>query len=495
VGRCDVRIARRAFKGLKVSMNSLTKFAFAAAVGVVPVSLPAHQREPGVVLRAVRFYRADQDRTRVKGLVQIPLALLQPARPGGESSYTVTVQVADSTNLALFKQAWHSRTRNSGADPNAYTVEIVDFAVAPGKYRFQVTVQDSVSGRSISSATELQALSDSSVASDLLIAPEMRVATAADTVPGPGEFRTGNNLVTATARVLLTPLRAKVFYLLEAYGNKGGDCVLSVAIRDSAGGTTMQTQPLTIKVTSGGSILNGQLDLTGLPPGSYTIVANLRLDGKTIQRTAEFSMAGLTETLARDTMLRAAEKVTDEGYFAAMSKEELDQARAPIDYIAESGELSAWDKDLSVEAKRRFLAGFWKTRDPTPGTPKNERRESFYAAIEHANTTFREGGRNTVSGWRSDRGRIYARNGPPDDVLRRQQEGRAPPYEVWSYAKGKGYFYIFADRSGFGAFSLIRSNDLKETGYPGWATLLGAPAVADAGRFLGRDLLASGGVY
>jgi len=441
------------------------------------------------VLRAVRFYRADQDRTRVKGLVQIPFALLQPARPGGQSSYTVTVQVADSTNLALYKQAWQSHARNAG-DADAYTVEIVDFAVAPGKYRFQVTVQDSVSGRSMSSATELQALSDSSVASHLLIAPEMRLATADDTVPRPGEFRTGNNLVTATARVLLTPLRAKVFYLLEAYTNQDGEGTLSVAIRDSAGKPTMQTQPLPVKVTAGGSVLKGQLDLTGLPPGGYTMIADLRLGGKTIQRTADFVMAGLTETLARDTARRNAEKETDEGYFAAMTEAELDRARAPLDYIAETKELSAWSKDLSIEAKRRFLAGFWKQHDETPGTAKNERRESFYAAIDYANKTFKEGGRNTVSGWRSDRGRVYARNGNPNETLSRQQEGRAPRYEVWSYAKGRGRgaWYIFVDRSGFGAFSLVRSNDLKEAGFPGWAELLGGPAVEDIAQWLGVDV-------
>jgi GWxTD domain-containing protein len=470
-------------------MISLTRFAIVAAAGVAPLSLPAHQREPGVVLRAVRFYRADQDRTRVKGLVQIPFALLQPARPGGQSSYTVTVQVADSTNLALYKQAWQSHARSAG-DADAYTVEIVDFAVAPGKYRFQVTVQDSVSGRSISTATELQALSDSSVASDLLIAPEMRLATADDTVPRPGEFRTGNNLVTATARVLLTPLRAKVFYLLEAYSNREAEGTLSVAIRDSAGATTMQTQPLAVKVTDGGSVLKGQLDLTGLPPGAYIMVADLKLDGKTIQRSAEFGMAGLSETLARDTARRNAEKVTDEGYFAAMTEAELDQARAPLDYIAETKELSGWSKDLSIEAKRRFLTGFWQQHDETPGTVKNERRESFYAAIDYANKAFKEGGRNTVSGWRSDRGRVYARNGNPNETLSRQQQGRAPRYEVWSYAKGRGRgaWYIFVDRSGFGAFSLVRSNDLKEAGFPGWAELLGAPAVTDIAQWLGVDV-------
>jgi GWxTD domain-containing protein len=472
-------------------MLSLSLLALLAALAGTPLGLLADQRDTGVVLRAVRFYRADQDRTRVKGLVQIPLSFLQPARPGGESSYTVSVRVSDSTGLALYQQSWQSRARGTG-ESNAYTVEIVDFAIAPGKYRFEVVVSDSASGKKLSTATDLQALSDSSVASDLLIAPEMRLATANDTVPRPGEFRTGNNLVTATARVLLTPLRATVYYLLEAYAEQEGQGTLSVTIRDSAGGTSMKTQPLAVNVTAGGSVLKGQLDLTGLPPGNYVMIADLQLGGRTIQRTADFTMAGLSETLAKDAARREAARVTDEGYFGAMSEAELEAAEAPLQYIAEPRELSAWSSKLSTAAKRRFLTSFWKQRDPTPGTARNERRESFYGAVDYANSTFKEGGRNAVSGWRSDRGRIYAKNGAPNEVFRRQQEGRAPPYEVWSYARGKGYYYIFADRSGFGAYTLIHSNDLKETGLPGWTEVLGGPAVDDAGRFLGVDLSSSG---
>jgi GWxTD domain-containing protein len=475
-------------------MVSFSTVILALACLGTPLGLAADQRDSGVVLRAVRFYRADQDRTRVKGLVQIPLTFLQSPGQGKPASYAVSVKVADSTGLALYQQSWQNHAMAVN-DSSAFTVEIVDFAVAPGKYRFEVTVQDSVSGRKLSSATELQALSDSSFASDLLIAPEIRLATANDTVPRPGEFRTGNNLVTATARVLLTPLRATVFYLLEAYAGKEADGTLSVAIRDSAGKVSMKTQPLPVKVTAGGSVLKGQLDLTGLPPGNYSMVADLDLGGKTTQRSADFSMAGLGETLAKDAARRQTERVTDEGYFGQMSDAELNAAEEPLEYIAEARQLSAWSPRLSTAAKRRFLTAFWKERDPTPGTPRNERREAYYGAVDYANKTFKEGGRNPVSGWRSDRGRVYAKNGAPDEVFRRQQEGRAPPYEVWSYAKGKGYYYIFADRSGFGAYTLIHSNDLKETGLPGWMDVLGGPAVEDAGRFLGIDLTSSGSSF
>jgi GWxTD domain-containing protein len=469
-------------------MNWLIGLALGAAAGLpLPAAVAAQQS--GLMTRAVRFYRAEQDRTRIKGLVQIPLGLLEPAGPGGKLSYSVSVQVADSTGLTLYKQLWQNHAVAVPGSPEAYTVEIVDFTTAPGRYRLEVGIQDSVSGRRQSSTIEVQALSDSSIASDLLLAPEMRLVTAEDTVPKPGEFRTGNSLVTPAARVMLTPLRAKVYYLIEVYGERERAGSLSVVVKDSSGKVVTKTPAVPANVAAGGSVLQGQLDLTGLPPGDYTMAATLNLGGRIVERTAPLSMADLGATLVRDTARRAVERVADQGYFAQMSPEELDRAGAPLIYLAESGELSVWGDKLSVEAKRRFLTRFWEKRDPTPGTARNERREQFYGAIEFANRAYREGGRNPVSGWRSDRGRIYITSGPPDQVLRREQEGRAPPYEVWSYAKGKGYYYIFADRSGFGAFSLLHSNDLKEPGLPGWGDILGGTALADAGRFLGVDLI------
>ena len=208
-------------------------------------------------------------------------------------------------------------------------MEIVDFAVAPGKYRLEVGVEDSVSGRKVNGGIDVQALSQKDGASDLLVAPEMRLATADDTVPRPGEFRTGNNLVTAAARVGLTPLRAKVFYLLEAYSDSGQAGTMSVAITDPAGKTSIKTPEVPVTVNAGGSVLQGQLDLAGLPEGDYSMVASLKLGGRSIERAAPLSMAGLRETLARDSAARQADRVTDQGYFAAMSAEELDVAKAP----------------------------------------------------------------------------------------------------------------------------------------------------------------------
>jgi GWxTD domain-containing protein len=460
--------------------------AFAALGWITPA--PSQQAPSPLVVNAVRFYRSDQNRTRVRGLIEIPMSLVQSAGDSGApASYTVSVRVADSTGLTLFKDGWHNRSAGVTGAADAYTVEIVDFAVAPGTYQLDVQVQDSVSGRQASTSVQIQALSPKDAASDLLLAPGIRVAPATDTVPMPGEFRSGQYLVTAAARVRLTPLPTRMYYLLEAYSDTVESGVLSVNIQDSTK-TVVRTPDLKVQVGAGGGVLKGQLDLAGLPEGTYTMVAHLKLGSQDITRTAEFTMAGLEETVARAAERREAAKVTDVGYFAAMTSAQLDSAQAPLAYVAESRELAAWNRGMSVAAKRRFLTEFWNRRDPTPGTAENERRENFYNAIAFADRTYKEGGRKAVPGWRTDRGRIYAKYGKPDDVLHRQQEGQAPPYEVWRYSSGKGAYYIFVDRSGFNNFQLVYTNDVTEPSLPNWSDLMGRRAVADAGQFVGVDL-------
>jgi GWxTD domain-containing protein len=461
--------------------------AAAAAGWIAPI--PGPQTGSPLVVNAVRFYRSDQNRTRVRGLIEIPMSLVQPT--GGATShvsYTVSVRVADSTGLTLFKDGWHNRSGPVAGGTEAYTVEIVDFAVAPGAYQLEVQVADSVSQRTATSSVPIQALSAQDAASDLLLAPGIRVAPATDTIPQPGEFRSGQYLVTAAARVRLTPLQTKVYYLLEAYADSEEAGTLSVSIRDSST-TVVRTPDLKVQVGAGGGVLKGQLDLAGLPEGAYTMVATLKLGGRDITRSAQFTMAGLGETVARAAEQREVARETDQGYFGVMTGAQLDSAQAPLGYIAESRELAAWSRGMSVAAKRRFLTEFWTRRDPTPRTDRNERREGFYEAIAFADRTYKEGGRKTVPGWRSDRGRVYAKYGKPDDVLRRQQEGQAPPYEVWRYSTGKGAYYIFVDRTGFGAYQLVYSNDLSESSVASWVTILGRRAVADAGQFVGVDLL------
>ena len=76
--------------------------------------------------------------------------------------------------------------------------------------------------------------------------------------------------------------------------------------------------------------------------------------------------------------------------------------------------------------------------------------------VAYADQHFGEKGRVSAPGWRTDRGRIYVKYGEPEEQLDRVQAGRAVPYQVWRYRRGRDRYYVFADRSnGIGIFQLV----------------------------------------
>jgi GWxTD domain-containing protein len=466
----------------------LLTLAFLASVAG-PGQLPG-QPDTDLILRAVRSYRAEGGRTEVNAFVQVPYLLMQPTTSGpeGRLSYRVEVRVTDSTGLKLLEQSWQNQATAALRRPDAFAVDMVRFSLAPGRYRLEVAVVDSVSGHRAATGVDLEGFASAPAASDLLLSPQIRPTAAGDTVPRPAELRWGQMLVAAAARLDLTPLRPTAYYLLEAYSPAQADGTLRLRVADSTGKALITTAETPVQVPMGGGVLKGQLDLTGLPPGNYDMVAALQLGGKTVERAAGFTMAGLDETLEKDVVRREAAKVTDEGYFEAMSQEELELAKEPLVIVAESGELSKWSKDLSLRAKRRFLVDFWKRRDPTPDTPVNEARRVFYDGVAYAEKHFGEKGRVSAPGWRTDRGRIYIKYGEPEEQLDRVQAGRAVPYQVWRYRQGRDRYFVFADRSnGIGVYQLVHSNDVKEIGLPNWREIVTQEGVADIGRFLGID--------
>jgi hypothetical protein len=102
---------------------------------------------------------------------------------------------------------------------------------------------------------------------------------------------------------------------------------------------------------------------------------------------------------------------------------------------------------------------------------------SFYGRVATVNRMFREGGAAEIPGWRTDRGRIYLKYGPPSAVLSRPQPASANPYEVWRYEKQRLLKFVFLDLTRFGNYALIWTDDRFEASRPDWYLLLGPEAV------------------
>lgn len=102
-----------------------------------------------------------------------------------------------------------------------------------------------------------------------------------------------------------------------------------------------------------------------------------------------------------------------------------------VGFIIEDREKAVFEGLGTEWQRQRFIAEFWRRRDPLPVTPENE----FY--IEHMRRwTYAEDvlGRDTPTpGWRTDRGRVYIVNGPPFKVHRYPNTGELWPLEVWEY--------------------------------------------------------------
>jgi GWxTD domain-containing protein len=461
-----------------------------AYVALTPTSGTA-QSEQGVNVRAYRFFRAETKQTLVTAFVEVPYALLEMTGtgPSAELKYGVAVMVTDAAGGKLYEASWPGRAKAELATAGARKLEILDVSVPAGKYRIAVTVTDSVSGRQFANATDVEAWAEQPGASDLMLSPQMRLASETDTAPSAGELRRGNTLVTPATRLRLTPLRSKAFYLVEVYGSGSDSGTMHVEVADSSGTAVVSTRPAPVTLAQGGSVLKGSLDLSGLPAGRYTLSVLTDVKGAKQARADQFVMAGFEETMQREEARLAALKESDEGYFGTMNEDQLNDAEAPLEYLTSRDTLSVWKTGLSVAAKRKFLTDFWSRRDPTSGTPRNERREQFYNLIAQANRAYAEGTRSSTPGWKSDRGRIYVKYGDPSDVLdRRTSTGKAPPYQVWRYTRGKDRYYIFADRTGFGVYKLIGTNDIKESSLAGYKDILGPEALQDVSRWLGIDL-------
>jgi GWxTD domain-containing protein len=111
-------------------------------------------------------------------------------------------------------------------------------------------------------------------------------------------------------------------------------------------------------------------------------------------------------------------------------------------YIITDEEKQAFKRLKTDEERQQFVEQFWLRRDPTPDTEENEFKEEHYRRIAYANDHYASG----IPGWKTDRGMIYIKYGPADEVdshpsggsyERPYEEGGGEtstyPFETWRY--------------------------------------------------------------
>lgn len=196
--------------------------------------------------------------------------------------------------------------------------------------------------------------------------------------------------------------------------------------------------------------INSRFVFAALLAGSLIIIPNLvaqdtkpAADAKTDTKKDDAAAQGQQQVDPLKRPLTDKQKKQNEKNFrkelAQTYKTWLDQ---DVKYIITGEEMEAFKRLSNDEERDNFIEQFWLRRDPTPDTAENEYKEEHYRRIAYANEHYAAG----VSGWRTDRGRIYIVYGPPDETETHASGGtynRDPsegggttstfPFERWRY--------------------------------------------------------------
>lgn len=158
-------------------------------------------------------------------------------------------------------------------------------------------------------------------------------------------------------------------------------------------------------------------------------------------------------------------------------------------YIVTPTERDVFRKLETDRERDIFIEAFWKHRDPTPGTPRNEFRDEHYQRRKYANEYF---GRGTPRpGWMTDRGRIHIILGPPKNIEDYDSINGVYPVQIWSYEGDPeyglptGFNIIFFKKHGMGEYVLYSPvDDGPESLLADWGTGLTAEYMQESSRQL-----------
>ena len=441
----------------------------------------------GIQMRAVRFWVQNSKQTNVMAMVEVPYAIATPIGTGPSAyiAYDVAVTVKDADGKVLNQDHWTRRASAALRAENASGMEQLNFLAAPGVYWLHVAVTDSATSHVTRDSTRVDGYAASPGASDLMLASRIRATVAGDTTAEMGEISRGHYRIVTAPFPHIDITQPMMGVILEAYSpdSTGVSVALKVA---NADGSDMVPLPLLQKsIPAGGGLIATQFSLDGLPPGQYLLKAAMTVHGRVIERQAPFSVTAVDVALRRNIAESNANRGLDEVYFNSQPEDSLDAQAEELELWPDATlrERAQYKRDeLSLAAKRRFLIEFWHKRDKNPSTPENETRVEFYNAVGYANQHFAV---RFTPGWKTARGRIFAKYGLPDDSTSNQMSGRGIRYLVWRINRGKTRWFIFGDRSNNGNFVLLRSNEITEPGVPGWVELVTPEAARDIAQWLG----------
>jgi len=380
-----------------------------------------------------------------------PYSVFQYVKKEGrfESHFDVDIFITNLSNKKQFSYSFPKVSYiTSPGEAKNREMEAVDliplFLTSGSDYRITIAIVDSISKKIDSSSVLVRSpFWNGFTASDLQISHTLH------TTERKNKFTKNSYMLMPFPERKFDQRRYLLAYYLEVYNAVSDTIIVSVDIA-SKDKVIQHISNDKYPNAGEGIVVAGGVNLRGIPEGQYKIVLSVIDSKNKLKRTKDFKMGG---------------------YAIAQRKRispELSRYASFIDYIATPQEISYYNA-LSDSGKKAFLEKFWAKRDPNPATYKNEALEEFMRRIKYADENFSEIGKK---GRYSDRGRIYIKYGPPNEVIERSLELSTHPYFIWYYSSSMQAEFIFVDINENGTYEQVYSSIKNEPYDPMWQQYL-----------------------
>ena len=328
----------------------------------------------------------------------------------------------------------------------------LSFTLYKPLYTIQFSALDINSQKNFFYEFQIETLPPSSLLSDVELNSEVRPDTSQYLV----KFKRNNVLYRSEPSILFNKSINDYIYLyLEIYNwnSTSESCLLNLSLEKDS--LVVMDEYIDFQPGPGSESINLKIPLKDLNPGFYNGTIVLQSAERTEERNIEFAVI---------------EEKEEEFFLFANPDEEYELMRIFLGNKIPSD----WGK-MNQDTKRRYITQFWRDMAFSTNRSVQSIMDLVQKRIDYANRNFT----HFKQGWTSDMGRIYIRNGPPDDIQRDTSSDESrfvrKDYQIWKYVSGKKPVYMFIDIQMNGNYRLIYvENDDLEASNPDWMRYVGS---------------------
>ncbi len=387
---------------------------------------------PPFYMDALSFRSNDSSSARIDVYSEVPFEVLQFAATdsGFVARYEITIDILNEEGTGVLEKTWNKvicvRAFDETQSKREFSPAMGSFTLAPGAYQLHAELRERESGKIYTQVRK------------------MTVPDYSETPFSVSDIMLVNHVTTEAGQSTLVPnvsgnlydLPHGFSFFFEVYNANGADSVILTYQVVDKKEKRMYIQSERRRLEGKKSEVIAVMDSARFPAGAYL----LEIDAQTLRKsdTAET----YTAQKRRAFVMRWRSLPT--------TLADIDLAIRQTKYIASSKEYDAMADASTLEEKQKLFQEFWRKRNPSPGTQRNEKMEEYYSRVQYANEHFS----HFMEGWRTDMGMTFIILGAPGAVDRHPFEIDSKPYEIWTYYEFDRQI-VFVDDSGFGDYRLV----------------------------------------